>query len=257
MLNGDWATDVAASWLLGVAVAVAVRLVLAPAAPGESRRTAEPPGDPTPGPRRSSAAGRNTGREAARPGAPAPVALVLLDWGGTLMEDDGSQEGPMATWPRVAAVDGAAEALEALRPGHRVVVATNAQESGARDVRAALARVGLAGLVDDVVSSREVGTAKPDPFFYRAALLRAGRGGVPLAADRVVMVGDSWANDVEGARRAGLRTIWFNRAHAPRPPGAEPPDGEIAHLRDLPHALATLEGHHGVADREARGDDTA
>jgi hypothetical protein len=36
-----------------------------------------------------------------------PVEAVFLDWGNTLMVDDGSQSGPMATWPDVSVVDGA------------------------------------------------------------------------------------------------------------------------------------------------------
>jgi putative hydrolase of the HAD superfamily len=31
------------------------------------------------------------------------------------------------------------------------------------------------------------------------------------------MVGDSWAADVEGARAAGIRPIWFNRSGRPAP----------------------------------------
>jgi FMN phosphatase YigB (HAD superfamily) len=182
------------------------------------------------------------------------VDVVFLDWGGTLMVDDGSQSGPMAGWPEVTAVEGAQEALEALRPDYRLVVATNADDSGARDVRAALFRVGLDGLVDDVVSSRDIGARKPDRFFYRAALLRAGRGGVPLAVERAVMVGDSWPNDVAGARAAGLRAVWFNPGRAPRPAGAEPPDAEIARLADLPAALAALQGGAGVRRGRGEGD---
>jgi FMN phosphatase YigB (HAD superfamily) len=105
--------------------------------------------------------------------------------------------------------------------------------------------------VDDVITSNEVGAAKPDPFFYRAALLRLGRGGVPLTPHHAVMVGDSWTNDVEGARKAGLRAIWFNPARRDRPPGAGAPDGEITRLRDLPRAVAALDGGTVASKREA------
>jgi FMN phosphatase YigB (HAD superfamily) len=40
------------------------------------------------------------------------------------------------------------------------------------------------------------------------------------------MVGDSWHADIVGARRAGVRAIWFNPRRVPRP--AEPAGvGEI------------------------------
>jgi FMN phosphatase YigB (HAD superfamily) len=31
------------------------------------------------------------------------------------------------------------------------------------------------------------------------------------------MVGDSWPADIEGARAAGIRAIWFNRSRRPAP----------------------------------------
>jgi FMN phosphatase YigB (HAD superfamily) len=36
------------------------------------------------------------------------------------------------------------------------------------------------------------------------------------------MIGDSWANDVEGARSAGIRAVWFNRDGRPSPDPAVP-----------------------------------
>ena len=55
--------------------------------------------------------------------------------------------------------------------------------------------------------SEAVGVSKPDPAIFEHALRALGCD----AAD-AVMVGDSWAADVEGARGAGIRPIWFNRA---------------------------------------------
>jgi FMN phosphatase YigB (HAD superfamily) len=167
------------------------------------------------------------------------VEVVLLDWGNTLMVDDGSRPGPMATWDRVAATPGAHEALRRLHPRYRLVIATNAEESGAPEVRAALARVGLDGLVDDIVTSRDVGVRKPDPAFFAAALRVGFADRAPLPG-RAVMVGDSWENDVVGAAAAGLRTIWLRDPGARRPEGATAPDAEIAHMSQLPEALGEL-----------------
>jgi putative hydrolase of the HAD superfamily len=76
-----------------------------------------------------------------------------------------------------------------------------------------LARLGLLELVDGVVTSADVGAAKPDPALFRRALEMAG---VPPA--EAVHVGDSPENDVEGARAAGLRALLLVRQGEP-PPG--------------------------------------
>jgi len=221
-------SDVAAAWALGAAVALGGRmLVPVTAAEVDARAAAR-----------------------AKPVA-APIDTVFLDWGDTLMVDDASQSGSMATWASVAAVEGAREALTRLRPYYRLLVATNADTSREQDVRAALYRVGLDGLLDGVVSSRDVGARKPDKVFYRAALLRAGHAGVPLPARHAVMVGDSWPNDVAGAKAAGLRAVWFNPHGAEAPTGRTVADAEIRSLSRLPEALDSLGGPRAVAPPDA------
>ena len=110
------------------------------------------------------------------------------------------------------ALHGAAALLTALRPHARIVIVTNNLLDEQQDK---LEYCGLAPMVDALVASEDVGVSKPDPEIFRIALERAG-----VAADRAVMVGDSWANDIAGASRAGIRAVWFNPEHTPRP--AEP-----------------------------------
>lgn len=227
-LGVHWLTDVLAGWVLAVAVVAATQLIVETVAARRSRRSPE---------------------KCAAP----PLRVVFLDWGNTLMMDDGTQSGPMAAWPEVRAVDGAQDALRRLRPQYRLFVATNADDSGERDVLAALSRVGLGELVDGVVSSRDVGARKPDALFFRAALLRSGRAGLPLAPARAVMVGDSWPADVAGAQAAGLRAVWFNPSKARRPDGGAAPDAEISKLADLPQALASLSDAAPVAPPRRAG----
>jgi HAD superfamily hydrolase (TIGR01509 family) len=74
-----------------------------------------------------------------------------------------------------------------------------------------IAEVGWAGDFDVVADSGRLGMEKPDPPIF---LWASARLGVP--PERVVHVGDSWAADVEGARRAGMRAIGF-RLRAPHP----------------------------------------
>jgi putative hydrolase of the HAD superfamily len=74
---------------------------------------------------------------------------------------------------------------------------------------------GLDRLVDGVLSSAEVAASKPDPAIFVAALARAG-----VRPDEVVHIGDSLAEDVAGARAAGLHAVLLDRrgdaAQAPK-----------------------------------------
>ena len=65
----------------------------------------------------------------------------------------------------------------------------------------------LDGLIDVAVSSSQHGFMKPHPSIFEAALKLAG---VP-AAD-AIMVGDSLTQDIEGARRVGMRGVLVRRS---------------------------------------------
>jgi putative hydrolase of the HAD superfamily len=107
------------------------------------------------------------------------------------------------------ALYGAAELLIALRPHARIVIVTNNLLEEQQDK---LQYCGLASLVDALVASEDVGVSKPDPRIFHIALERA-----QVDADRAVMVGDAWVNDIVGARGAGIRAVWFNPEGRPRP----------------------------------------
>jgi putative hydrolase of the HAD superfamily len=90
-------------------------------------------------------------------------------------------------------------ALRALRDrGHPLVVVSNWDVS----LHGVLETTGLAGLLDAVVTSAELGVAKPDPAIFRHALGLVGAG-----PDGVLHAGDSVEADVEGALAAGLRPV--------------------------------------------------
>jgi putative hydrolase of the HAD superfamily len=87
--------------------------------------------------------------------------------------------------------------------GFPVRVASNF-DSRLRVVAAGLPE--LAGFVETLVISSEVGYRKPHAKFYIAACTSLG-----LRPDRVLCVGDDPENDVLGAERAGLRSIFLDR----------------------------------------------
>ena len=77
-----------------------------------------------------------------------------------------------------------------------------------------------------VVDSATTGSAKPDPAIFRHALGRLG-----VAAGRALHVGDDSANDLGGARAAGIDAVLIDRS------GGGPPDS-IAALTELDALVA-------------------
>jgi putative hydrolase of the HAD superfamily len=88
----------------------------------------------------------------------------------------------------------------------------------------------LQGLIAGAVSSSEHGYMKPHPSIFEAALQLVG-----VAADESVMVGDSVAHDIEGARRIGMRGVLVDRSDDP----AESTD-ELPVIRDLSELRGVL-----------------
>ncbi|EQD79049.1 Haloacid dehalogenase-like hydrolase domain protein, partial [mine drainage metagenome] len=79
------------------------------------------------------------------------------------------------------------------------------------------------------IISEEVGHAKPDEAFFRIALGRTG-----VEPSDAVMIGDDPHADIGGAKAAGIRTVWLNRANAAWP--AKTPVEPDAQARDLTEA---------------------
>jgi putative hydrolase of the HAD superfamily len=105
---------------------------------------------------------------------------------------------------RFHAFPDAAPALAELRgAGMRLVCVSNWDVS-LPDV---LAGCGLAAALDDVVTSAAVGARKPDSRIFQVALEVAG-----CAAQEAVHVGDTPAEDVDGARAAGIRALLIDRS---------------------------------------------
>jgi FMN phosphatase YigB (HAD superfamily) len=98
---------------------------------------------------------------------------------------------------------GARELLAEVRAlGLRCVIVSNAAVRDAAAYRADLAAFGVAGLVDVVVSSVDLGVRKPHPAFFDAALAAAG-----CPARVCVMVGNSERNDIAPAVALGMRAL--------------------------------------------------
>jgi putative hydrolase of the HAD superfamily len=118
-------------------------------------------------------------------------------------------------------LDGAAAALENLRArGFRVGAVSNADGR----VAALLEKAALAPHLEVILDSHLEGVEKPDPELFRRALAR-----FEVSADRAAYVGDIYAIDAIGARRAGMHPILIDET------GSYPPLDcpKIARLSEL------------------------
>jgi len=126
-------------------------------------------------------------------------------------------------------VPGALELLDAIHPRAPIGLISN---NVVGEQLEKITQCGFAPYLDTIVISEEAGVSKPAPRIFAIALARLG-----TTADETVMVGDSWAADILGARSAGLRAVWFNRAGTPPPdPGM---DG-VSEIRSLEPAGAVV-----------------
>ena len=115
-------------------------------------------------------------------------------------------------------------ALAALAAQYPLIAVTN----GTAD----LALVGLDQYFIDSVSAIRAGVAKPHPHIFALAAQLAGH-----PTERVVHVGDDPHLDVDGAREAGMQTVWLNRPGMDWPAELAPPDLAVRDLGQLAEAL--------------------
>ena len=115
-------------------------------------------------------------------------------------------------------------ALEELRSlGLQLVVVSNWDCS----LRSVLDRIGLLGLVDGVVTSAEVGAAKPDARIFGVALELAG-----CAPVEALHIGDTPEDDVAGAVAAGVHPVLLDRS-------GDGGQGTLTSLSELPALISS------------------
>jgi FMN hydrolase / 5-amino-6-(5-phospho-D-ribitylamino)uracil phosphatase len=127
---------------------------------------------------------------------------------------------------RVELFDDALEVLETLARTYRLGALTN----GNADV----GRLGLDRIFSFAFSAAAVGASKPHPAMFKAALDHSG-----VDASQMVHVGDHPVDDIEGASRLGIHTIWVNRKGLSYPEDA-PVTREVRGLRDVPRMIGEI-----------------
>lgn len=122
-------------------------------------------------------------------------------------------------------MEDASEVVQALRTKYQIAILTN----GLQVVqRGRLERSAIRRHIGDIIISEEIGFSKPAKGFFDIALARLGHP----SRREVLMIGDSWTSDIQGAIDYGIDACWYNPGRKPRPAG---PDvtREIASLREL------------------------
>ncbi len=120
--------------------------------------------------------------------------------------------------------------LAELRDVYRIAVVSNFDDTGgAYDI---LHRHGILASVDAVVVSESLGVRKPHPLMVETALHLLG-----VPADTALLVGDTFAEDVEAAHAARVAAAWIDRAGTGVPGGAVPPRFVLRALPELRNVL--------------------
>lgn len=143
------------------------------------------------------------------------------------------------------------ETLRGLAAHHRIAAVTDTAAMREAEVRELLAPVGLDGLLEVVVTSIDVGAAKPDPASLSEALRRLG-----VAPERSIYVGNA-AVDRGAAIAAGVEFVAVDRGlaeaierfdHARSGPFAEA-CRRVSPLDE--EAAAAAAAHHGLLTKPA------
>lgn len=129
---------------------------------------------------------------------------------------------------QVVFFDDALEVLDALAAVYRLGALTNGN--------ADTAAIGLNRYFSFAFNAADVGASKPAPNMFRAALRHS------RAQPREgIHIGDHLVDDIQGARDAGMHSIWMNPSRATREDHHSRPSREVHALQELIDAVASID----------------
>lgn len=143
-----------------------------------------------------------------------------------------AQAAHLDAWtPTIRHVPAAREVLASLRrQGLAIGLVSNTHWPRAFHERF-LERDGLAALIDRRLYTSEIDWVKPHPAPFRTIVEQ-----LDAAPGDCVFVGDRPIDDIDGAARVGMRTVWVVNDHAPGDSSGA--DARIADLSELPGVVA-------------------
>lgn len=133
-----------------------------------------------------------------------------------------SQEYRTALTEPIKAMNGAIELLDKLQGKVELLIVTN----GFTEVqKPRLTHFNIGDYFDEIIISEEIGFAKPQEAFFLYAYNKSGINN----KEDILMVGDSYSSDIQGAISFGIDSCWFK-------PSADEKVGAtylISHLDEL------------------------
>jgi len=120
--------------------------------------------------------------------------------------------------------------LEELRAYHVGIITNGAHDEHTDSQLSKVRHLGLSERIQSLTISGEIGVRKPKIEIFQVACERAG-----ISPKKALFVGDTVENDIVGANRAGMTSVFINRtADLLTPKTAdEQPDHSISNLHDI------------------------
>lgn len=116
--------------------------------------------------------------------------------------------------------------LTRLKERYRIGLVSNFDDTDT--VYRVLAREKIDHCFETVIISSEIGLRKPRPEIFLAACEKIG-----IAPADALFIGDSFENDIVGAKRLGMDAAWINPIGLPPPIDGPRPDYILSDLTDL------------------------
>ncbi len=164
------------------------------------------------------------------------IKAIIFDLGNTLIEqkvdsDKTLDQMELKLFPAVKQV------LKALSQRYRLALLTNTKQSTRKHVWLALSKLSIADYFEAIVTSFDLGAEKPDAKMFLTILSQ-----LRVKPYQSLMVGNDFLQDIQGARKIGMRTAYFVRDDKQQDSKA---DLDFRSLGDLPELIRCLEANDG------------
>ena len=120
--------------------------------------------------------------------------------------------------------------LEKLHTYHVGIITNGAHDEHTDSQLSKVRHLGLSGRIQSLTISGEVGVRKPNAKIFKVACERAG-----ILPKEAMLIGDTIENDIVGANRAGMTSVFIDRKSDVLTPETadEQPDYAISNLYDV------------------------